>query len=160
MVFTPQNLDQHVTLEQRQSKEKGLHMGCRRACEYWLLGVKGTWTIGCDQTMEITYDNMKNLDLSPWQQRAVDSCGAGKWNARICILASRGKAGEKKGLKIGKGSGETAQWIKCLLQIEAGEAWSLPVMLTLWWQRLHPRASGLTRLGIGELWVHWETLPQ
>lgn len=41
MVFTSQKLDQHVTMEQRQSKEKGLHTGCHRACEYWLLGVRG-----------------------------------------------------------------------------------------------------------------------
>ena len=45
--------------------------------------------------MEISYDNMKKLDLSQWQQSVVDSCEAGKWNARIRILASQGKAGEK-----------------------------------------------------------------
>lgn len=78
MVFTPQNLDQHVTLEQRQSKEKGLHTECRRVLRVLTVWGNGIRKISWDQTMEISYDNMKKLDLSHWQQRVVDSCEAGK----------------------------------------------------------------------------------
>lgn len=41
MVFTPQNLDQHVTLEQRQTQENGLHTDVAEPCGYWPHGVMG-----------------------------------------------------------------------------------------------------------------------
>lgn len=78
MVFTPQNLDQHVSLKQRQSKEKGLHTECRRVLRVLTVWSNGIRKISWDQTMEISYDNMKKLDLSHWQQSVVDRCEAGK----------------------------------------------------------------------------------